>query len=92
MSLSISRRSFLKTAATASAAGVLAACVPAAPSTDDGAAAESIKIVFVTTESSDSSAVLYDPIKTEFQEEHPEIEMNSWGSWAPAAGAGTFAS
>ena len=90
MSLSINRRSFLKTAATASAAGVLAACVPAAPAADDGAAAESIKIVFVTTESSDSSAVLYDPIKTEFQEEHPEIEIEFLGVVGAGGWGGYF--
>ncbi len=60
----------------------------AAPAADGAAAAEPIEIVFVTTESSDSSAALYAPIKQEFREENPHLDVRflgvvggGWGSY-----------
>lgn len=88
----LTRRRFLQTSGTLSALALAAACAPAppaAPAADGAAAAEPIEIVFVTTESSDSSAALYAPIKQEFREENPHIDVRflgvvgggGWGSY-----------
>lgn len=88
----LTRRRFLQTSGTLSALALAAACAPAppaAPAADGAAGAEPIEIVFVTTESSDSSAALYAPIKQEFREENPHIDVRflgvvgggGWGSY-----------
>ena len=88
----LTRRRFLQTSGTLSALALAVACAPAppaAPAADGAAAAEPIEIVFVTTESSDSSAALYAPIKQEFREENPHIDVRflgvvgggGWGSY-----------
>ena len=88
----LTRRRFLQASGTLSALALAAACMPAppaAPAADGAAAAEPIEIVFVTTESSDSSAALYAPIKQEFREENPHIDVRflgvvgggGWGSY-----------
>ena len=88
----LTRRRFLQTSGMLSALALAAACAPAppaAPAADAAAAAEPIEIVFVTTESSDSSAALYAPVKQEFREENPHIDIRflgvvgggGWGSY-----------
>lgn len=88
----LTRRRFLQTSGTLSALALAAACAPAppaAPAAPSAAGAEPIEIVFVTTESSDSSAALYAPIKQEFREENPHIDVRflgvvgggGWGSY-----------
>ena len=90
MPQSLTRRRFLQTSGMLSALALAAACAPpAAPAAATDAAAEPIEIVFVTTESSDSSAALYAPIKQEFREENPHIDVRflgvvgggGWGSY-----------
>ncbi len=87
MSGFLTRRQFLKTTSVLAVAGVAAACAP--PAATSGMAEEMIEIVFVTTDSSDSSAALYGPIKDEFREENPNIDIKflgivgggGWGSY-----------
>ena len=87
MSRFLTRRQFLKTTSVLAVAGVAAACAP--PAATSGMAEEMIEIVFVTTDSSDSSAALYGPIKDEFREENPNIDIKflgivgggGWGSY-----------
>jgi multiple sugar transport system substrate-binding protein len=87
MSGFLTRRQFLKTTSVLAVAGVAAACAP--PAATSGPAEEMIEIVFVTTDSSDSSAALYGPIKDEFREENPNIDIKflgivgggGWGSY-----------
>lgn len=89
---SVSRRQFLKSAGVLSSVALFAACaaVPAAAPATETAAEEPIEIVFVTTESSDSSAVLYDPIKQEFREENPHIDIMFLGVVGAGGWGGYF--
>ncbi len=91
MPVSLTRRHFLKAAGTFTATAALAACTVAAPAAEDaGMAEEPIEIVFVTTSSSDSSAVLYDPIKQAFREENPNIDIRFLGVVGAGGWGGYF--
>lgn len=88
MSGRLNRRQFLKTTGVLAVAGIAAACAPPAPAS--GPAEEMIEIVFVTTDSSDSSAALYAPIRDEFREENPNIDIKFLGIVGAGGWGGYF--
>lgn len=85
----LTRRHFLKTVGVLTAAGAAAACVAPAPAASGAPEMEAVEVVFVTTDSTDSSAALYAPITAEFQEEHPEITIKFLGV-VPTGGWGSY--
>ena len=84
----LNRREFLRFTALATAGAAVVACAPAAPA-QPGAGGEAgetsapaqatREIVFVTTESSDSSSQLYEPLYEGFREENPDITVTYLG-------------
>lgn len=92
----LNRRDFLRLSAIVTTGLTVAACAPALPAqpgvdTDNAAAPAQAtrEIVFVTTESTDSSSQLYEPLYNSFRAVHPDITVSylgipvegGWGSY-----------
>jgi multiple sugar transport system substrate-binding protein len=80
----LNRRDFLRLSGLAAAGTAIAACIPAAPpqagSAGSAAPAQATRnVIFVTTESTDSSSQLYEPLYQTFREEHPDITVTYLG-------------
>jgi ABC-type glycerol-3-phosphate transport system substrate-binding protein len=88
----LSRRDFLRVSALCAGGAALAACAPQAQTptavqpvanqanpTTAPAKTENVEIVFVTTETSDSSSALFKPVYDKFHQVHPEIAVKYLG-------------